>query len=190
MRSSGRRGFRTRFSRLASDSRSLEIKRQAGIAHRVISDVGQLLDRRTSSPRPPLSLRPQSADGVHRQAGCAHRRIRRRSDRNPSPPTSHAGNATSTSLFATTATSTAILTTWQFLVRPLSAAALIKRFLAYYGQGNRSEETMGKKPRKTSTPTEQLETLLKSYALRRLQGPTLSKPRRPVKPRSKQIKKR
>ena len=36
-------------------------------------------------------------------------------DRNPSPPTSHAGNATSTSLFATTATSTAILTTWQFL---------------------------------------------------------------------------
>jgi len=60
----------------------------------------------------------------------------------------------------------------------------------YYGQGNRSEETMGKKPRKTGTPTEQLETLLKSYALRRLQGPTLSKPPRPVKPRSKQIKKR
>jgi hypothetical protein len=53
--------------------------------------------------------------GVHRQAGCAHRRIRTRSDRNPSPPTSHAGNATSTSLFATTATSAAILTTWQFL---------------------------------------------------------------------------
>jgi len=49
---------------------------------------------------------------------------------------------------------------------------------------------MGKKPRKTGTPTEQLETLLKSYALRRLQGPTLSKPPRPVKPRSKQIKKR
>jgi hypothetical protein len=45
----------------------------------------------------------------------------------------------------------------------------------YYGQGNRSEETMGKKPRKTGMPTEQLETLLKSYALRRLQGPTPSK---------------
>jgi hypothetical protein len=49
---------------------------------------------------------------------------------------------------------------------------------------------MGNKRRKTSTPTEQLETLLKSYALRRLQGPTLSKPRRPVKRPSKQIKKR
>ena len=33
--------------------------------------------------------------------------------------------------------------------------------MPYYGQGNRSEETMGKKPRKTGTPTEQLETLLK-----------------------------
>jgi hypothetical protein len=49
---------------------------------------------------------------------------------------------------------------------------------------------MGKKPLKTTTPTDQLEPLLKSYALRRLQESPLSKPPKPVKPQSKRIKKR
>ena len=49
---------------------------------------------------------------------------------------------------------------------------------------------MGKKPLKTTTPTDQLEPLLRSYALRRLQESTPSKPPKPVKPQSKRIKKR
>jgi hypothetical protein len=49
---------------------------------------------------------------------------------------------------------------------------------------------MGKKPRKTTIPTDQLEPLLRSYALRRLQESTPSKPPKPVKPQSKKIKNR
>jgi hypothetical protein len=62
--------------------------------------------------------------------------------------------------------------------------------MSYYAQGNRSEEIMGKKLHKTTTPTDQLEPLLRSYALRRLQGSTLTKPPKPVKARSKKTKKR
>jgi hypothetical protein len=49
---------------------------------------------------------------------------------------------------------------------------------------------MGKKPLKTTTPTDQLEPLLRSYALRRLHEHTPSKPPKPVNPQSKRIKKR
>ncbi len=47
---------------------------------------------------------------------------------------------------------------------------------------------MSKKPLKTTTATDQLEPLLRSYALRRLQESTPSKPPKPVKPQSKRIK--
>jgi hypothetical protein len=48
---------------------------------------------------------------------------------------------------------------------------------------------MGKKPLKTTTPTEELEPLLRSYALKRLQGSSPNKPPKPVKPQSKRTKK-
>jgi hypothetical protein len=49
---------------------------------------------------------------------------------------------------------------------------------------------MGKKRLKTTTPTDQLEPLFRSYALRRLHEHTPSKQPKPIKSQSKKVKKR